>query len=160
MTVLTRSKPGYIEVKFKPEWIYVSCIQTFVMAFFAVSCVDPLVAQRIALIISELLENAIKYSSGRQAMTRIAVEDDGKQVMAKVSNTANEENIAELKKTFEEISKGSPQEAYLKRLERAATRTDGKNQVGLARVRFEGRADLQLDIKGSEVSITALYKLV
>jgi hypothetical protein len=159
MTVITRSKPGYIEVKFKPEWIYISCIQTFVMAFFAVSCVDPLVAQRIALIISELLENAIKYSSGRQAMTRIAVEDNGNQVKAQVTNTAGEENIAELKKTFEDISKHPPQEAYLKRLERAATRTDEKSQVGLARVRFEGRADLRLNVEGSNVSVTALYKL-
>ncbi|UCF81594.1 MAG: hypothetical protein JSV08_04065 [Acidobacteriota bacterium] len=159
MTIHTRSKPGYIEVKFQPEWIYISCIQTFVMAFFAVSCVEPLAAQRIALIITELLENAIKYSSGRQALTRIAVEDSGNQVKAQVSNTASEENITELKRTIEDINKYSPQEAYLKRLEKAATRTDEKSQVGLARVRFEGRADLQLNIEGSEVSMTALYKL-
>jgi hypothetical protein len=76
-----------------------------------------------------------------------------------VNNSASEENIAELKKTFEDINKCAPQEAYLKRLERAVARADGKSQVGLARVRFEGRADLQLNIKGSEVSVTALYKL-
>jgi hypothetical protein len=92
-------------------------------------------------------------------MARIAVEDNGNQVKAEVSNTASDENIAELRKTFEDISRYSPQEAYLKRLERAATRTDEKSQVGLARVRFEGRADLRLNVEGSEVSMTALYKL-
>lgn len=154
------SKAGYIEVRFLPEWTYISCLQTFVLNFFAVSHVDPIVAQRVSMIAGELLENAVKYSNGGESMARITIENEGRTIQVQVSNTADPEHIEILHQEFATMKDLSPQEGYLQKLKEASSRSDGQSQVGLARVRHEGQTELVLLVEDSRVSVTAIHKLI
>ena len=149
---------GYVEVQFPPQWTYINCIQTFVLTFFSLNLVTSDAAQRVCTIVTELLENAVKYSSRDRENISIMVRKTKDRLSTVVSNVADEEHVATLHRLFDEINQLQPLEAYQRRLHIAATRRDGKNQVGLARVRYEGNAEMRLSTEENLVTIAAVYK--
>jgi len=138
------AKPdGYIEIRFGPRWKYIS----------------PARADAIAMATSELLENAVKYGASEDTHCIVQAFPDTGVIQASVTNQATEKNAADIRALYNKIMTGDPLEAYITQMREAATRTDGKSQLGLVRIRYETGADIQLDITPThQVTITIIVK--
>jgi len=137
---------GYIELKFGPRWKYIAPARSFIQNFIAISLSDTARADGIAMATSELLENAVKYADGEETGITLEVFPEQNRVIASVTNQGNAESAAELKALYKKINDGDPLEAYITQMKEAATREDGKSQLGLARIRYELGADLRLNV--------------
>jgi hypothetical protein len=148
---------GYIELSFGPRWKYIAVVRGFVQNFLAVSIASSDLADKVAMAASELLENAVKYANGVETTVRLGVEAHTKLIEISVSNLASPEAIAGLQGLWDKVHQGEPLEAYLNLMREAATRSDGKSQLGLARIRYETKADMKLEIADGRVTISLRY---
>ncbi|UCF81383.1 MAG: hypothetical protein JSV08_02935 [Acidobacteriota bacterium] len=150
----------HMELSFGPRWTYISCVRGFVAHFFAIGLEDKIHAERISLAVSELLENAVKYSSGPDTTVSASILGKHNKVVARVENQSTAEHIKELQGEIKGICQKNPEEAYMAKLMEAANRTDGKSQLGLARIRYETGAVLTVSINGDRVHVEATFPLV
>jgi hypothetical protein len=139
-------KKSYMDLSFGPRWPYVSCVRGFILNFCAIGLENKLNADKISLAASELVENAVKYASKDDTRVRIELLQEEGKVVLEVENQATKEQAETLRNEMEKINEGTPLEAYLKRMQEAATRPKGKAGLGLARVRYEAGALLSLTI--------------
>ena len=154
------SKPdGYIEIRFGPRWKYISPARVFIQNFIAIALSDQAKADSIAMATSELLENAVKYGSSEDTHCIVQAYPETGVIQASVTNHATEQGAREVKALFDRIMAGDPLESYIMQMREAATRTDGKSQLGLARIRYETGADVKLDLTPDhKVTITIVVK--
>ena len=154
------SKPdGYIEIRFGPRWKYISPARVFIQNFIAIALSDQAKADAIAMATSELLENAVKYGASEDTQCVVQAFPETGTIRASVTNHASEQGALEVKALFDKIMAGDPLESYIVQMREAATRTDGKSQLGLARIRYETGADVQLDLTPDhKVTITITVK--
>jgi hypothetical protein len=148
---------GYIELKFGPRWKYIAVVRGFIQNFLAVGFLDDARADKIAMAASELLENAVKYAAGEETRIRVGLSPKTGEVEISVSNKASPEAIAGLKAMWSDVMAGDPLEAYVRRMREAATRSDGKSQLGLVRIRYETGGAMSLDVSGDLVIISLKY---
>ena len=104
---------------------------------------------------SELLENAVKYAEGEETRVRVSLSSNSSEVSISVSNKANKEAIDALRAIWGSVMTGDPLEAYLKMMREAATRSDGKSQLGLVRIRYETGGAMSLKAEGDVVTIAS-----
>jgi len=108
---------------------------------------------------SELLENAVKYGASEDTHCIIQAFPDTGMIIASVTNQASPKGAEEVKALFSKIMSGDPLEAYISQMRESATRTDGKSQLGLARIRYETGAELGLEVTPeNRVTITMSVK--
>jgi hypothetical protein len=143
---------GYIELKFGPRWKYIAVVRSFIQNFLAVSLQNTTRADQVAMAASELLENAVKYASGEDIQIKMDVITQAEKLRFSVSNSAAPDSVEALKASFAKISQGDPLEAYVAQMKEAATRQDGKSQLGLARIRYE--TGLAMSLKTDKTSVT------
>jgi hypothetical protein len=145
-----------VQLRFKPLWLYVDKVREF-CGFFARSTFDDAsLGERVALIVHELIENAIRYGDDQELDLRI--ERVAESVVIAVANTATAEDSLRLKEVFDQLMSQPAQDAYMKALIRAPGLPQTESGIGLPRVRFEGQVDLELDISPGRVCVTARGK--
>lgn len=137
---------GYIELRFGPRWKYISAVRSFIQNFLVVGLEDTQKASTIAMAVSELLENAVKYANGEDTHIRLEVKPDGSHIALHVENSAAPENISVLKEVFDQVTNGDPFQIYIEAMKKAATRTDGKSRLGLVRIRYETGGKLKFSL--------------
>lgn len=137
---------GSIEIRFGPRWKYISPARVFIQNFVAIAVSDQAKADRVAIATSELLENAVKYGVSEDTRCVVQAFGDTGVIQASVTNQASDQGARELRALYDKIMAGDPLEAYITQMREAATRTDGRSQLGLARIRYESEADLHLNI--------------
>jgi len=79
------------------------------------------------------------------------------EISISVSNKASKEAIDGLRAIWDTVMAGDPLEAYLKMMREAATRNDGKSQLGLVRIRYETGGAMRLKAEGDVVTIDLEY---
>ena len=152
-------KDGYIELAFGPRWKYIAVVRGFVQNFLAVSLADDAKADKIAMAASELLENAVKYANGEETKVSMTVTPDKARAMTiSVSNKATPDSIKTVKELFAKVMAGDPLEAYVAMMREAATRSDGKSQLGLVRIRYETGCKLSLETTDDTVKFTLILE--
>jgi hypothetical protein len=144
---------GYIELKFGPRWKYIAVVRAFIQNFLVIGFPDDARADKIAMAASELLENAVKYACGEETRIKVGLSSKNGDVDISVSNKASPQAIAGLQATWSTVMTGDPQAAYINMMREAATRTDGKSQLGLVRIRYETGGDMRLNVEGDLVTI-------
>jgi hypothetical protein len=150
---------GYIEIRFGPRWKYISPARVFIQNFIAIALSDQAKADSIAMATSELLENAVKYGASEDTHCIVKASPATGIIQASVTNLATPEGAAELQTLFHKIMSGDPLEAYIAQMREAATRSDGKSQLGLARIRYETAADMKLEVTPERlVTVTIIVK--
>jgi hypothetical protein len=132
----------FVDLKFGPKWTYISTVRTFVENFMAISLADKKKAGLIAMSVNELIENAIKYSDKEDIQIKFQIISNEKKIYVKVSNHATTEEENNLKKILDEINSLPPLEAYLNRMKSSLDSLNEKSAIGLARVRYESRAEI------------------
>jgi hypothetical protein len=150
-------KPSdYVEMRFGPRWTYISCVRKFVTSFFMIGLADKARAEQISLAASELLENAVKYSSEDEAFLRVSIAKSPAEVDVCVSNAVEPHQLNILRREFALATAGDPGKTYLQRMQQAAE-TEGTNRLGLARIRYEAGARLHLETTETSVSVHAIF---
>ncbi len=151
----TALEEDYIELNISPKWKHISVVRNLVGTFLAIKIDDKYKADVITIAVSELLENAIKYSSNKNKHVRIHLEASNKKVVIIMNNHANEDEIPELKRILGIINNDDPFNVYIKQLKSSplSMKQKNKSQLGLARIRYETNANIQLNVKDNHVNI-------
>jgi hypothetical protein len=145
----------YVELKFGPKWTYISTVRTFVEDFMTITLEDKKKATSIAMAVNELIENAVKFSDLEGSELNIYVTKERKIIKVIVTNHASQQDIDDLRKSLRELFESPPLDAYMKRMKDSAVSPDGKSTLGLARIRYECKAEIHTNIENGMVSITA-----
>jgi hypothetical protein len=95
---------------------------------------------------SELMENACKYSCYGNGYISVYINQNQKNLKIQVQNIATSEAIELLKKRLNTVSQGDAEETYMQMMLEAYTKEFKKSQLGLAKIRYECKADIQLEI--------------
>lgn len=132
-------------------WSFISSTRIFVSSFCGHSVGDPEFADKVAMATHELLENAVKYSvmSGEPVRCQVGIDED--HVWVRIQNEAAPEHIETLQRVFEEVATGHPLEVYIERMQRSLS-TD-KSELGLARIRYETDAAMELKVTDRHVAV-------
>jgi hypothetical protein len=154
----TPTSTDYIELRFGPRWTYIGCVRKFIASFFLIGLADKERAEQISVAASELLENAIKYSSGDDSSLHISIRKYEKEVDVCVRNPAEPRQISLLRREFAMITSGDAEDIYLKRMEEAAKTAD-QSRLGLVRIIYETEARLHLEVLENEVALHAIFSV-
>jgi hypothetical protein len=149
---------AYVELRFGPRWTYVGCVRRFLASFFLIGLSDKERAERISMAASELLENAVKYSSDDRTDIKVTVTRSGTDLDLFVQNPAEPQQINLLRREFALISAGDPEATYLMRMKEAA-KDQGQCRLGLIRIRYEAGARLVLETTDRHVGVHAIFSI-
>lgn len=135
-----------VYIRLRPVWTYIDGVRDFTGFFCDHTFTEPRLAQRARVVMQETLENAIKYSlRGPESELEVAIHSTGDNLRISVSSTPAPEHLERLRTELHSIASKDPQQAYIDAFARAATSPEASAQLGLARIRFEGQAELHLE---------------
>ncbi|HQP33630.1 MAG TPA: ATP-binding protein [Polyangiaceae bacterium] len=148
-----------VHIRLRPLWAYVDGIREFAR-FFCSTTFDEGVADRAQLVIHEMLENAVKYSSRESDEVELAIRSDGGSIDITVANQPTPDSLELLRSEFASLSERDAETAYVEAMSRATQLPSGVSRLGLARIRFEGRFELSLtEEKDGRIRVTASGKI-
>jgi anti-sigma regulatory factor (Ser/Thr protein kinase) len=149
-----------VRVWFAPRMELVRSIRVFFTEFVRQMMGDPEASGRIEIAVQELVENAVKGSSGEQVAVELRLKDTPEATEARLetSNRATRWNIACLRQAVDEASAAtSPQHLYLELMKRSAGRGKGSG-LGIGRVRAEAEMDVGCEVQDDRVVVAAFGK--
>jgi hypothetical protein len=149
---------GYIDLKFGPRWKYIAVVRTFIQSFISLNFSQNSIADNVAMTASELLENAVKYASKDDIRVKLTISPTNDEISISVTNYASSDAIKNLKQIWDQAMVGDSLTNYVMKTKEAATRTDGKSQLGLVRIRYETKGEMNLEIVEDKVSIELVLK--
>lgn len=138
----------HMELIFERKWKHIPIVRVFVENYLAAnlpreSSTNP---ERVAMALSELMENAVKYADRDAVKVTIAmIEVPAFRLRASVENGASAESIGRVRAVFDRVMGGKPLETYVEMMREAATRDDGTSRLGLIRIRAESGCALSLE---------------
>jgi hypothetical protein len=117
---------------------------------------DADATSRVAMAAHELMENVAKYSSGGEGSVAVELSQRNGESYVQVStkNRASAEQRATLQQLIGELRGAHDPVAYYDSVIVKSLRSKGSG-LGLARIRAEGKMDVDLSIDGDEVTISA-----
>jgi hypothetical protein len=148
----------YFELVFRPNVVLTTVVRRFIGDFYERVLGDEDSTSRLALATQELLENAIKYSSGGDTVLNIELVREERAVRIRTSNRSTPEHIAVLQRKFAEMDAAPDAFQFYQQVLRASVREKDSSGLGLARIRCEGEMDMALSVEGDLVGISALAR--
>jgi hypothetical protein len=137
-----------LRVRMKPEWGEIGRTSDESLRFLSTHRISAAVSEALYMIISELLENSLKYGSYRTEEERvtISIRVTTSQIIVEVTNPFDESCRSDLE-TLDRLVQWirghqDPFEAYLEKLEEVSRKPveDETSGLGLARIAYEGGA--------------------
>jgi hypothetical protein len=121
---------------------------------------DADASSRVAMTAHELMENVAKYSAGGESSVEVELsQHDGQShVLVSTKNRASAEQRETLQHVIGELRRAVDPVAYYDAVIAKSVRSKGSG-LGLARIRAEGKMDVDLSIDGDEVTISAQASL-
>ena len=137
-----------IEFKVKPEWDEIEKIRNESAEFLQTHELTDDTIHSLSMIISELIENGIKYGNFKMVENRVVIiiNIDRKTVTIEVLNPVDEDadkHLSRLDKTIQWIrGYQDPFEAYIERIKEVSKKPlkDAESGIGLVRIAYEGKA--------------------
>jgi hypothetical protein len=148
-----RDSRRLVQLRFKPLWLYVDAVREFCGFFARATFDDPIVGQRVGVIVHELIENAIRYGTDEELELRVEREEESMAIT--VANTTTNDQADRLRQVLTELNAVEPRDAYFRALSQAAHQPQGMSGLGLPRVRYEGAVSLELELQPRRVCMTA-----
>jgi hypothetical protein len=155
-----------LQLRIPPEWEAIDRVRDQVIAFLREDGEQDGVVDSVAMVVTELTENAIKY--GRfDAADQVAVRlwSDSGAIIVEVSNPSSPQDLPQLNRLDRTIQwiRGfqDPFEAYLTRLREVSLQSPESREsgLGLVRVAYEGESSLDFFLgEGSQLSVSAVYR--
>jgi hypothetical protein len=149
-----------------PDWDAIDRVREEVIRFLRDRSEDGSVIDAIAMVVSELTENAIKYGKFA-ASDRVAVSVDASDhaITVEVRNPTSSEDMVQLARLDRTIQwiRGyqDPFQAYLARLQEVSMQNveSGESGLGLVRVAYEGESSLDFYLgEGGTLAVSAVYQ--
>lgn len=136
----------FLKFKFSPVWKDIVNIRNFIIAMLSSKITDYTSAYRVGLVASELIENVCKYSAVGGASLEMEQNNNNPEFFLRLRNVTDQKAIGQLKEVHEMIYKGSAKKVYKKMMLRSLHR-DISKQLGLARIRYEGQAEISFIVE-------------
>jgi hypothetical protein len=134
-----------LHVRFRPVWAYIDGVREFCRFFCFTTFADEHVAERVRLVIQEMLENAIKYSvEGKVSELALDIENDTQSIIISTMSRPAPGHLEMLRKDLVALYEDPPEAAYENAMRRAAELPEGGSRLGLARMRYEGHVDISV----------------
>ena len=133
---------GYLDLTFGPNWDYIPITRNYIENFLLINIDEKESINRIAMAASELLENAVKYSTKDGVRIIINKEDERKEIELFVLNYADKTLALEHIKRIETMNAAEPLQYYIEKMKESVIRKDGKAGLGLARINHEANAKI------------------
>ena len=141
-----------------PNWENVDLLRTAILNCISVIVGNSDASNAVGMIVSELLENAIKYGDWSQddkgSLLGLHIAGNEERVEVDVSSpmAPSSKNYEEIKATIEWIgSFASPQDAYNARIRMLAEGIEAKSKMGLVRIAYEGPCSLSPELSDAGV---------
>ncbi|HRI63904.1 MAG TPA: ATP-binding protein [Polyangium sp.] len=134
-----------IAMRFRPTWGYIDGIRHFCGQFCTTAGTDGEFADRVQLVVQELLENAVKYSNERLAADvefELSLAENGPDFTIAAMNHGSAEMVEILQQEIATVTAMDPQQAYNFALRRAVRGGNKTNRLGIARMRCDGQVEL------------------
>ncbi len=145
-----------ILLRFRPMWEHIHGIREFSGVFTKTTFSDSELGDRVALVVHELLENAIKYSvSDESAELEVSIRHASGTLEIEVANKPEPAGVPVLRDAFARLNAVPPAQAYLEAMQRAVTLPEGQSGLGLARICHEGCVNLSMHEEGNLVRVRA-----
>lgn len=141
-----------VAVRFPPVWTHIQPLSVYVGAMLEAKGKAE-GAERVAIVVNELLENAVKYGDPASEVKFELFADAGQALVVRVTNKAHPARVAILERELKRNTTTSPHEAFARAIDRLQHLPEGSTMLGLARVSLE--ADLNVDTTGNIVVATA-----
>lgn len=149
----------YLELPIEQDWRTIEWLRCSMLERLSAAYGDREGAQRIGMVVSELLENAVKFGlwsrqdslAGRASLR---VESAGRTLAVTVSNPVDAANpgVLELLERLRDIDQTTPEEAYLARIQSLLSDpAAGPGGLGLLRMAYEGGCRISADVKAGGV---------
>lgn len=144
---LPREPTVLLALSVPPDWARIDPVREAVQLSVRAAYAPVLIGDRVAIVVSELLENAIKY--GLEGPIDVVLEGDVRRLRVSVTNGVRDgcRRTRKLSTHIDWIeSFEDPQQAYMACLTMAFQRPDDPSAtgsgLGLARIRYEGGCSL------------------
>jgi hypothetical protein len=158
----------YKNFDIKPDWSEIEQVRDQSLKFFEAIGIPDGIVHSLTMVISELLENSIKYGiyAGPADKATARIDITPHSVIIQVKNPIGEQvqnHLANLDKTIQWI-RGfqDPFEAYIERIKEVAKRslTDEESGLGLVRIAYEGDAILDFFVDDDNIlNVSAISKM-
>jgi len=152
-----------IDLPVRNEWSNIELVRTAILNCFAAVFNDLDSCRTVATVISELLENAIKYGNWeRQSahLLHLAITGEDGQVTVSVEHPVEptSQDVLRLRDTLAWLATfARPEDAYRARLNQFAEAPPelGISRLGLVRIAYEGNCVLQANLEGETLRVSA-----
>ncbi|TGG92097.1 ATP-binding protein [Natronospirillum operosum] len=148
----------------EPDWREIDRINNQAREFLAQTLLASSGVDTYTMVLSELMENGIKYGRGNKPI-EVSVKVTRRSIRIQVDNYVDAAQLPSLKnldRTLQWI-RGiqDPYQAFLERVRQIAREplSDGKSCLGLVRIAYEGRADLDFILEDDRLSVSAVASL-
>jgi hypothetical protein len=143
-----------IVVRFAPQWDKIEPLRQYVVAMSGAA--GDKVADRVGIVLQELLENAVKYGDAiGHIEVDVGISSVRKQAEIRVANRAQASRIALLKKEYDGVrgNTETASAAFARALQRLQRLPQGTTMLGLSRIAME--SELSLEVQGDQVTMVA-----
>jgi len=156
-----------LSLELKPDWNEIERIRNDSGLFLKAHGLSPDGVSAVTMVISELVENAIKYGTFPGAEDSISLDIDVEKgtVIVQVKNPIDESRIPYLRHLDETIQwiRGyqDPFETYIIKLRQISSKPlqDTESGLGLVRISYEGQSILDFYVSENRVlNVSAVYK--
>jgi hypothetical protein len=144
-----------VRLMFTPGSSPLEATHAFLSAYTA-ERLSPSIAQRVCLAAYELLSNATSFGTLGCDVVLEILERSGR-VYVRASNKTIPARVSMLKQHLEKIA-ASPEETFTSELRRSLTGIGSRPMLGLARIAHEVGLELDLDVMGDRVTVTAMAR--
>lgn len=145
---------GLLLTRLNADWQYIRPTVEFARVSVAIRTSEDQ-GDRIALILHELLENAVKYGGlGEDIRLELRLRlFSGFQI--RVSNRAVATRVSLLRNEVERLGSMPPPTAFAEALKRAGSLPEGASMIGLSRITHEGRVQIEVLFDQRRVTVIA-----
>jgi hypothetical protein len=152
-----------IDLPVRNEWSNIELVRTAILNCFAAVFNDLDGCRTVATVISELLENAIKYGDWESRtghLLHLAITGEDARVTVSVEHPVQplSADVARLQETLAWLASfARPEDAYRARLNQFAESPPelGISRLGLVRIAYEGNCVLLAELKGETLRVSA-----
>ncbi len=136
------TKNSFLDMTFNPLWDYIPCIRSYIQNILLIYFKEFKYIYKIILALSEILENAVKYSNNQNIRILLKNLNILSSIELITYNYTDIKNIEQLKATIKEMNSSDSLHYYINKLKDSVKQKSVQSRLGLARIHYEADADL------------------
>lgn len=134
---------GYLDITFGPVWDYIPLTRNYIENFLLINLIEKKNISKISLAVSELLENAIKYTNNDVIRLKLIKKINENILEVHVYNFSDKEHAEILKNYLKVMYSKDPLEFYLEKMKEISKGNKENSSLGLARINYEAKAKIE-----------------